>query len=312
MTHLYSLNNVFERDIDILIADELCTNHDSAIWLASRAWPEIKGNINIDSLSHSVSDDLGESDLVIIYCEPSSDSKRAILLENKISAEPQPNQADRYRQRGQRGIATSHWQSFRTVMIAPADYLNSVQDAMNYDCRISYEDFLAWLLANGRAFKAHAVYVALRGRHRKSTIPFDESVTIFFEKYGDHVNQHFPEIRISRPKHKRTGNSLWAYFKPAGKPKDFDLLHKVDRGCVEISIPTRSVTAEKIRMALEIVDTDDVVFVPRDNSSALQVFVPELTFPCKFDPDLPAIANGIVAVQKLTLICRQLAHNLGS
>jgi hypothetical protein len=45
----------------------------------------------------------------------------ALLIENKISAGAQPNQAARYRDRGNEGLGKI-WDDFKTILIAPAAY----------------------------------------------------------------------------------------------------------------------------------------------------------------------------------------------
>jgi hypothetical protein len=79
----------------------------------------------------------------------------AVLVENKITAEAQPEQGERYRQRANVGKKAGSWDDARTCMVAPQKYLDASTDAANYDARISYEDVASWFdksaanLANG-------------------------------------------------------------------------------------------------------------------------------------------------------------------
>ena len=70
--------------------------------------------------------------------------KTAILIENKIDALAQPNQAARYRSRGDAGIEKTWWHKYRTCMIAPQAYLDANSEAELYDARVSYESIKEW------------------------------------------------------------------------------------------------------------------------------------------------------------------------
>ena len=105
---------VTERDIDLLLLEELNTSSQFATWFYKKILqkPPV---LNIVKAYHSVSDpNLGESDIIILY-----NNSHAILVENKISAITQPNQARRYILRGDKGITSRFWGSYSTCIIAP-------------------------------------------------------------------------------------------------------------------------------------------------------------------------------------------------
>lgn len=99
---------VTERDIDLLILEELAVNEDFCRWLVRRL-PGEPNYQNTLGAWHSVCDTtLGESD--IVYAFVAATGKRiAVLIENKIGAPPQPEQAERYKQRGSKGIDRGDW-----------------------------------------------------------------------------------------------------------------------------------------------------------------------------------------------------------
>lgn len=91
---------VAERDIDLLILEELTVSREFAQWFyqENHLVPPTQGKAKA---FHSVSDaELGESDIVVLY-----DNGHAILIENKIGAIAQKDQAKRYQQRGEKGLA---------------------------------------------------------------------------------------------------------------------------------------------------------------------------------------------------------------
>ena len=100
---------VTERDIDLLLLEELNVSDDFSTWFYSAI---TKNNDKPSSKGawHSITDpDFGESDLVVIY-----DNGLAILIENKIDAIEQPQQGRRYKARGNKGIEKGFWRSFVT------------------------------------------------------------------------------------------------------------------------------------------------------------------------------------------------------
>ena len=67
----------------------------------SQLWPDIAPQLSLSRLRHSVDDDLGESDLIVVHLDSASGRYLASLIENEINAKSQPDQAPRHR--GERG-----------------------------------------------------------------------------------------------------------------------------------------------------------------------------------------------------------------
>ena len=129
------IKSVAERDVDLLLLEEINVNPEFSAWFLSKSCPE-SHNSECVGAWHSVSDpELGESDLIILY-----KNGLAILVENKIDAPAQPRQGSRYQERGKKGIEEGNWKSFRTCMIAPKSYLLRSSGSQNYDSSISYEE----------------------------------------------------------------------------------------------------------------------------------------------------------------------------
>jgi hypothetical protein len=305
-----ALLTVFERDVDLLVLDALYQDDRLACWLLACAMPALYNWVVPQTARHSVSNSLGESDIVVVFQDGESQERFALLIENKIDAEPQPGQADRYRLRGKQGCEDGSWHSFTTMMLAPEAYLAAVPDANAYDIRLSYEDLQAWFLSNGSAFKAHALQAALNGSSRRSAVVIDEAMTTFFVEYGAYVNEKYPAMRISRPKHKRPVKSSWAYFKPLEKPVQFDLVHKADLGLVELSIPIGRHTHTDVQTAFEGVERNSGSLVKRARSTAIQISVPVITFPTQFEREVDLVDKSLLKVAELNQICGELCKRL--
>ena len=117
------LKYVSERDIDLLLLEEIHVSERFRNWfIAQVCGPDVECN-KFRGAWHSMSHgQFGESDLVVRFVDASGGIV-AILIENKIDAPPQPDQALRYWLRVDAGIEKAFWQTFRTCIIAPELYL---------------------------------------------------------------------------------------------------------------------------------------------------------------------------------------------
>ena len=74
---------------------------------------------------HSISDALGESDLVFEF-QNARHELCAILTENKVDAPAQPNQGVRYQQRGESGRRDYGWVDTKHVLLHPSNTLKAM------------------------------------------------------------------------------------------------------------------------------------------------------------------------------------------
>ena len=119
----------------------------------------------------------------------SDGQKNAILIENKIDADAQPEQADRYKKHGELGTNKGDWSTFITCIIAPQKYLNSKGDADLYDFQISYEklidifDRLEAIDHQRRNYRKNLLKLAIEQQRRGYAAKIDELVTEFWQSY---------------------------------------------------------------------------------------------------------------------------------
>ncbi|MGA7178145.1 MAG: hypothetical protein WBX11_00965 [Thiobacillaceae bacterium] len=231
------IENVTERDIDFLVLEELQVSQEFRDWFSSRVFerPVFKSHIGA---WHSVVDaELGESDLVFIF-DAEDQTTKAILVENKIAANAQPDQGNRYTKRGDRGAADGLWQEFRTCIIAPRKYLESPTQAESYDCEISYEEIMAYFVArrSSEPRQDYRAKVVLEGveQHRRGYQPkVSDAMTEFALRYWQFAQEHYPELGMPEPKPRPAG-STWINFYPSSFPKGVDFIHQVTGGVVKV------------------------------------------------------------------------------
>jgi len=123
-----SIAGVCERDIDLLLLEEFHAGDGFWRWLAGMALGEDLAAARFVRARHSVDQPSGESDLEL-ELELGGQSHRSrprrirILFENKLDAVLQPQQAERYRQRGDAYLQNGECDRWVTVLLAPKAYL---------------------------------------------------------------------------------------------------------------------------------------------------------------------------------------------
>ena len=147
MTVQCIFDDVSERDMDMLIAEEMVSNADFRKLFLDKI-----GISDADVLSVELSKTdpaLGESDITVTL---SAGGKRiGLLIEDKVDAIAMPEQAARYTLRGERGVSDGLYDEFYVFIAAPQKYLSENYEAAKYPNRVSYEEMLAYFQnADGR------------------------------------------------------------------------------------------------------------------------------------------------------------------
>jgi hypothetical protein len=223
------VDRIEERDVDLMLLEEVSCETGFQKLIVGAAldplcdWAFVEAANSISTVSH------GESDLVAIF--QSGDRVAAVMVENKIAANFMHEQADRYRRRGERGIADGHWTEYVTVLMAPRRYLTADLHGHVFDRHLAYEDLLVWFQREdaGRrgAWRAALLERACGGT--KSTVykrVVDEATTAFFIDYWGIAARDYPALRMKREKD-RPAKSTWVRFHPeVGLPGHIEVWHK--------------------------------------------------------------------------------------
>jgi len=244
---------VQEHHIDFLLEEEFSCNPDFLgffVDAAKKRFGRFGAEIADDNMLQpcldwnckavrSVTTEKGETDVLVIYHSQQKPYRIAILVENKIRAEFQRNQAARYRQRGTSG-KSSQWDCYWTCLVCPEKY---APDNMGFDTRVSLEK-LAEFFAGEDArsiFKRRVMQQALK--HFASSGPQikDEPMTRFRAFYAEQAAAFFSEGEVIWPKARDAwwGDS-WFNFKEGGIPKAAEIVHKAPAGFVDLAFPNRS------------------------------------------------------------------------
>lgn len=280
MKEMLPLEAVTERDIDLLLLEEATVSEEFRELLFTKALGSTTTKISDAKIWHSVSDaELGESDL-ILRAKLEIGSVVALLIENKIDAPPQPEQAARYASRGQMGIRDREWESFRSLIVAPQKYLETDKEANRYDAKMSYEDICKWFsVVNAEskraAFKINMLRQAIDQNRRGYNPKIDEEITRFFHEYWLLSQRHFPELNAEDPG-PRTSTSSWISFRPTGISGNRKIWHKIEYGEVDLELPFPATDVERITEKYQSLLPVDVKIVKRGKSLGLRIKVSRL------------------------------------
>lgn len=240
--------DIRERDIDLLILEELVASPDFLEWFLSRLG--FPNDLALEEANRSVNTDSGESDLELTVMN--SERRIKILVENKIDAAFQPDQPERYRQRAEAYRRTAHFTEVSAVVTAPAVYFGEDGEQYGFDCALTYEEIINWFettkpMLLRSAFKLSMLRAAIeRGRQGWILVP-SEPVGRFWRRYWQLAQEVAPSLAMPFPKSEIPANSHFIVFQPVGLPADVKLKHKVAYGHVDLELRGRAAQIAEVQ-----------------------------------------------------------------
>lgn len=279
-----TIAKIYERDMDLVLVEELESNNEFRVWLAARVYGTDCFLSHIRA-THSVVDDSNrESDVVYRFLAQPVDgsdepARVAILLENKIDAIAQPNQGRDYGRRGDAGKDRGDWQEYRTCLVAPQAYLDAAQDRANFDESISYEEILAFFASRKERderfrWKARLVGDAIFKRASGYSAVVSDAATAFVRAYYEQALA-FPQLQMPVPRPRPQG-STWISFRPEVLPKGASIEHQVTAGAVKLLIPGAAERLEEMDALLRPLLLPEMDVVQAGKSVAVTVSVPRI------------------------------------
>ena len=135
---------VYERVLDMILLEEFCVSKAFRTWWLKQMQLSWASKHTFVMAQRSVIDQGRESDLVLLVVQPNGE-RHAVMIEDKIAANAQPEQGLSYRKRGIEGKKRGDWHGFTTCIVAPNRYLAAGPDVPNYDRSVSIESIRDWL-----------------------------------------------------------------------------------------------------------------------------------------------------------------------
>jgi hypothetical protein len=288
--------SIAEIHVDFILWEEFQTNREFLRQFVAHCAKE-DDSVELDGLvTRSVANAFGESDL-LVRCRNRAGKRIALLIEDKIGAALQPDQAERYRKRGEQGKPDS-WDSFITCIVAPKRYIERVQ---GFDASVALESILDldWLhdgLDRQRAdFKRNVLKAAIEKERHSGPFLIDAAVTSFRQSYFDLLQRDFPEIRMNPPKACYAGET-WFRLRHSCLPKSAWIHHKTERGFVDLSFPNvNEADLWKFRDCFD----EGMRPIQTGQSASLRLIVTKVENFIDFHSQEAAVREGIAAALRL-------------
>ncbi|NSY16299.1 PD-(D/E)XK nuclease family protein [Neorhizobium sp. AL 9.2.2] len=242
-----TLSHATERDVDLLLVEELYTSLEFTKWMAAQAG--ISSPIVAWDVKHSKrrTRSRREIDIFIDLCH-SDDTHSAVLIENKLDATEQPDQAESYRE--ELGALAEGYKQRSMVIICPEAYARQHPGFTGkFDSVVSYETIAGFFrellneagcdLVLRYRFRAEILDQAIH-KHRRGYSPIpDEAVGDFNAKYVSLLAEVAPAIvpgpSMRKPANPRESTSMifdqaisLAKLPAAIRPRRF--AHELGRG----------------------------------------------------------------------------------
>ena len=239
----------YERDIDLLLAEEFAVSPSFATWfLGQTRFRDLDGSVLDVYVSRA--DATGESDLVVVYETLAGDQRVALLIEDKIDAPLQPDQAKRYRLRAENEVRRGDYQAWETVLCSPAGYAAAHPEASGFDRHVTYEaiaEFLRSSDAGPRALYRANFIASVAQRNANTWTRVDDAATnAFWDAAHAIAREQFLSLELKPLR--LTKDSSWITVRPQIMPTQPVWTYislKADRGFADLTftgVPASSFT----------------------------------------------------------------------
>lgn len=197
-----TLTHATERDIDLLLVEEIFSSPKFLRWLADKAG--LQGDIASSTVLHSKRRTRNRREIDIFVDLTMSAGKRAaLLIENKLDASEQPDQAESYRE--ELNVLAGDFTQTAMLIVCPADYsLQHQEFTSKFDAVVTYQQLVGYFriaadeLVDNKArmrFRADVIEQAIH-KHRRGYTPVpNEIIGDFNARYVALLGEIAPEIK---------------------------------------------------------------------------------------------------------------------
>ena len=299
----------YERDIDILLAEEFAVSPSFANWFLGHTKNFAEAQANVWDVYVSKSDATGESDLVVVFDKAGGDSRFALLIEDKIDAPLQPEQEARYRRRAEAEALRGDYSDYEVILCSPESYRATHAEVASFDSFVSYEaiaGFLKSLDPNDRRSIYRANLFATAAERSSNTwTRVDDAVTnAFWNAAYDIATKEFPDLEMKPLE--LTKDSTWINIRPLDmptRPRRIYISLKGDRGFIDLTF-----TSSLARLFSPLVNPlleNDMTVHQTGKSAALRIVVEGFKVSEPEGPALSKVRAAFAASVRLVQFYRQ-------
>ncbi|WP_426664458.1 hypothetical protein [Rhodanobacter aciditrophus] len=292
---------VQERDIDLLILEELHATPAFAAW-----WAALLGlsGATFDGAWHSVSNADGETDVLLRVHV--GQERIGVLIENKIAACEQHEQDVRYHRRGAQGLKDAWFDRYLTCIVAPQTYLAGLADDSRYDARVPYESIAAWFAEQPGAratWRCRVMHEAVTQGRRSYVKVVSEAVTAFHRDYHAYLCRTQPTLRMVPPTEKGA-RGHWVIVQAQGWPPGLWLNHHMSsKGGDHVDLGLKGFTQSDISSRVGELPSD-IIPLTSGKQAGLSIRVPTIDFKGSVAAQIDALDEVFAAMLRLVPYAR--------
>jgi hypothetical protein len=253
------------------------------------------------SVRRSVTQSTGESDLELSVTLDGGGRLR-LLIENKVDAAFQPEQANRYRQRAANYLSCAECDIVKTILVAPERYFGNSEELTGFDHRLTYEQLREWFERSDLGTRAEYKSELLSGAIEKSTLGYqplaDAPVSDFWHEYWRVARQLAPQLQMREPESK-PARAGFVYFRPASLPKGIEICHKLPHGHVDLQINGWGSRLHEVALSVESRLEPGMSVASAAKSAAIRLSGDRIDTAQPFASQEDAVREGIAAAARL-------------
>lgn len=318
-----SLSHVTERDIDLIIVEELVSSIQFQDWFLSlvgskfgTAWSSPRDLKIFHSLPRKCSESSGETDIHIQFKieERGVVTEINLLIENKIDEDFQDRQAVRYRAEAERlSNLTGHNVIAKTILIAPKEYVINSKEANEFDCHVLYEELINFFsiqlsssvnIENNRRNKFRLLMLEQSiEKYRRGYVQDTDKITSsFYNKYYDISKKVAKDLNLAQQKTKSVDSS-WVYFNKSLKQSEklcrTKLRHKMKHSRVDLEFAGWGLFFDDLKVVLYEILDHGMQIRKASKSLAVTISVPSVNPLNPIDSQYEAITTCLLAALSL-------------
>jgi len=309
------LSNTTERDMDLLFVEELRCSDDFVDWFINSISEDIPSlkviRIREKEVFHSVSStgkSYGESDIVLIQkCHTNNGDKIIkIHIEDKIDAQFQEDQPQRYQLRIQEEVEKGECDEAYCILIAPNEYLESKTDSNLFDSTISYEGVIEFLdsrknkvsdeLATRLSHKIDLLNQSIYKYRRGYCLEVNEEVTNFWNNYYLVTKEKYSNLKMRNPGNKPIGSTFVHFVDAINSTLPLPkcaIQHKLGHARVDLEFSSWTKHWDAIEYEMSNLLEDDMELRKAAKSMAVSISVPMINVLLPLEEQKDAVLAGL-------------------
>ena len=272
-TKKYPYITTEESDVDSLVVEEVFSSPKFQTWLLKKLSEDYENAEFIGAWKNvRPTSPSSECDIEIAFLI--NNKRTAILIEDKINAPEQPQQAERYHKTGKSLVERKEYDQYITCLLSPKDYSKNVRK--KYQKFISYEEMLEWFENQTDTMRTRFKKMVLKNGINIARTGYeqhpDERTDNFYKYYEKLVRETQPELDYEYKRY--TGGQSWANIKSTIFPSNIHIKHKTNAGLVDLQIP--GIDINEFKEAMKTKKENNMLIKPTGKSLSVRILVPDL------------------------------------